>query len=230
MGTYSNWKQLWTDFSHWSCMGLDRLQKGKRGAGAGGKGGPFHFFSEATIVFVQDLPPLLLGLLNRGGGSGQECGWMGRGQVLHSNNDKTRLSHTGLATGQVQLLKEHSQSCTRESCVWGFRNDPWRGVKLSKPNFKETLCGVRVCPSMDRDSHSEDTLSTMVLENIKNKLIHAFRATGETKAEAPDSGRAVRPVSIGRSFQANEELRRAQIDGAITWLRSELVRWQDRWC
>ncbi|XP_049890976.1 uncharacterized protein si:ch211-153f2.3 isoform X2 [Epinephelus moara] len=71
---------------------------------------------------------------------------------------------------------------------------------------------------MDRDSHSEDTLSTMVLENIKNKLIHAFRATGESRENPQDSGSTVRPVSIGRSYQANEELRRAQIDGAITWL------------
>lgn len=77
--------------------------------------------------------------------------------------------------------------------------------------------------SMDRDSHSEDTLSTMVLENIKNKLIHAFRATGESREDSQEHGTAVRPVSIGRSYQANEELRRAQIDGAITWLRSELV-------
>lgn len=76
---------------------------------------------------------------------------------------------------------------------------------------------------MDRDSHSEDTLSTMVLENIKNKLIHAFRAAGESREDPQESGTAVRPVSIGRSYQANEELRRAQIDGAITWLRSELV-------
>ncbi|KAF7662118.1 hypothetical protein LDENG_00245660 [Lucifuga dentata] len=76
---------------------------------------------------------------------------------------------------------------------------------------------------MDRDSHSEDTLSTMVLENIKNKLIHAFRTTGESREDPQDSGSTVSPVSIGRSYQANEELRRAQIDGAITWLRSELL-------
>ncbi|KAM7373415.1 hypothetical protein PAMP_008266 [Pampus punctatissimus] len=77
---------------------------------------------------------------------------------------------------------------------------------------------------MDRDSHSEDTLSTMVLENIKNKLIHAFRATGESREDPQESGTTVRPVSsISRSYQANEELRRAQIDGAITWLRSELL-------
>ncbi|XP_039461650.1 uncharacterized protein si:ch211-153f2.3 [Oreochromis aureus] len=76
---------------------------------------------------------------------------------------------------------------------------------------------------MDRDSHSEDTLSTLVLENIKNKLIDAFRVTGESREDLQDSGSTVRPVSVGRSYQANEELRRAQIDGAITWLRSELL-------
>ncbi|XP_056154932.1 protein FAM167A isoform X2 [Lampris incognitus] len=83
---------------------------------------------------------------------------------------------------------------------------------------------------MNRDSHSEDTLSTMVLENIKNKLIHAFRTTGEPREEPQDSASVVRPVSVGRSYQANEELRRAKIDGAITWLRSELLemRSQDR--
>ncbi|KAM4629977.1 alanine- and arginine-rich domain-containing protein [Polymixia lowei] len=83
---------------------------------------------------------------------------------------------------------------------------------------------------MNRDSHSEDTLSTMVLENIKNKLIHAFRATGEPREEPQGSGSTVHAVNIGRSYQANEELRRAKIDGAITWIRSELLemRSQDR--
>ncbi|XP_075868125.1 alanine- and arginine-rich domain-containing protein [Nelusetta ayraudi] len=76
---------------------------------------------------------------------------------------------------------------------------------------------------MDRDSHSEDTLSTMVLENIKSKLIHAFRAAGESRADHRESGASVRPLSIGRNLQANEELRRAQIDGALTWLRTELL-------
>ncbi|XP_041867448.1 uncharacterized protein si:ch211-153f2.3 isoform X2 [Melanotaenia boesemani] len=75
---------------------------------------------------------------------------------------------------------------------------------------------------MDRDSHSEDTLSTLVLENIKNKLINAFRGTAESRADPKDletQGCSVRPLSVSRSYQANEELRRAQIDGAITWLR-----------
>lgn len=63
----------------------------------------------------------------------------------------------------------------------------------------------------------------MVLENIKNRLIHAFRAAGEPKEEPELSGSISRSMSIRRCYQANEELRRAQIDGALTWLRSELV-------
>lgn len=77
---------------------------------------------------------------------------------------------------------------------------------------------------MDRDSHSEDTLSAMVLENIKNKLIDAFRTgAGSREDTREDDGVRATQLSISRSQQANEELRRAQIDGAITWLRSELV-------
>ncbi|KAF6720598.1 hypothetical protein FQA47_012464 [Oryzias melastigma] len=75
---------------------------------------------------------------------------------------------------------------------------------------------------MDRDSQSEDTLSSIALENIKNKLIHAFRVT-ESREE---SGCSVTPASMSRSYQANEELRRAKIDGAITWL-SRSMRTQD---
>lgn len=96
-------------------------------------------------------------------------------------------------------------------------------IKKKKVCLRKCLGDTSHPPSMDRDSHSEDTLSTMVLENIKNKLIHAFRAAGESREDPQESGSSVRPVSIGRSYQANEELRRAQIDGAITWLRSELV-------
>ncbi|XP_077446722.1 alanine- and arginine-rich domain-containing protein [Stigmatopora argus] len=77
---------------------------------------------------------------------------------------------------------------------------------------------------MDRDSHSEDTLSTMVLENIKNKLIDAFRASGKSRDDPQeDVSTRERQLSVSRCRQANEELRRAQIDGAITWLRSELL-------
>uniref|UniRef100_A0A3P9M1T2 Uncharacterized protein n=1 Tax=Oryzias latipes TaxID=8090 RepID=A0A3P9M1T2_ORYLA len=82
---------------------------------------------------------------------------------------------------------------------------------------------------MERASQSEDTLSSIALENIKNKLIRAFRVTAEAREEPQESGCSVRPVSMSRSHQANEELRRAKIDGAITWIRSELqdMRTQD---
>lgn len=70
---------------------------------------------------------------------------------------------------------------------------------------------------MNADTQYEDSVSVMVLENIKNRLLHAFRTTAEPRT----STGTVYP--IGKTFQVNEELRRAKIDGAITWLRSELV-------
>ncbi|KAK1805145.1 hypothetical protein P4O66_019492 [Electrophorus voltai] len=80
---------------------------------------------------------------------------------------------------------------------------------------------------MNPETQYEDAVSIMVLENIKNKLLHAFRTTAVPRVSS-ESGMAM--VSAGRSFQANEELRRAKIDGAISWLRSELLemRSQDR--
>ncbi|KAG9279886.1 protein FAM167A [Astyanax mexicanus] len=80
---------------------------------------------------------------------------------------------------------------------------------------------------MNPETQYEDSVSIMVLENIKNKLLHAFRTTAEPRA-SPES--STDPFSSSRSLQANEELRRAKIDGAISWLRSELLemRSQDR--
>ncbi|XP_076865160.1 alanine- and arginine-rich domain-containing protein [Brachyhypopomus gauderio] len=80
---------------------------------------------------------------------------------------------------------------------------------------------------MNPETQYEDAVSIMVLENIKNKLLHAFRTTAEPRGS---SGCTPVPASVGRSFQVNEELRRAKIDGAISWLRSELLemRTQDR--
>ncbi|XP_060798080.1 protein FAM167A [Neoarius graeffei] len=80
---------------------------------------------------------------------------------------------------------------------------------------------------MNPETQYEDSVSIMILENIKNKLRHAFRTTAEPREPSENDDD---PMSAGRSFQANEELRRAKIDGAITWLRSELLemRSQDR--
>ncbi|XP_060713165.1 protein FAM167A [Tachysurus vachellii] len=81
--------------------------------------------------------------------------------------------------------------------------------------------------TMNPETQYEDSVSIMVLENIKNKLRHAFRTTTEPRLSFENDDDL---MSTGRSFQANEELRRAKIDGAITWLRSELLemRSQDR--
>ncbi|XP_051520140.1 alanine and arginine-rich domain-containing protein-like [Myxocyprinus asiaticus] len=80
---------------------------------------------------------------------------------------------------------------------------------------------------MNSDTQYEDTVSIMVLENIKYKLLHAFRTSGESRTSAET---ATCPINVGKSVQVNEELRRAKIDGALTWLRSELLemRFQDR--
>ncbi|XP_066531706.1 alanine and arginine-rich domain-containing protein [Hoplias malabaricus] len=80
---------------------------------------------------------------------------------------------------------------------------------------------------MNPETQYEDSVSIMVLENIKNKLLHAFRNTAEPRTTSQSGTDA---ISTSRSLQANEELRRAKIDGAISWLRSELLemRTQDR--
>lgn len=83
-----------------------------------------------------------------------------------------------------------------------------------------TLSFTPLDATMNSETQYEDSVSIMVLENIKNKLRHAFRTTAEPRGSSENDDD---PTSTGRSFQANEELRRAKIDGAITWLRSELV-------
>ncbi|XP_051879378.1 alanine and arginine-rich domain-containing protein [Pristis pectinata] len=76
---------------------------------------------------------------------------------------------------------------------------------------------------MSSDSQYEDTESSMVLEDIKRRLLSAFRG-------APAPCRPAQPRSLSGNARADEELRRAQIDGAISWVRTELLemRYQDR--
>lgn len=129
---------------------------------------------------------------------------------LHSNNDKT--------ASLAPRREEEPHGGARRSMFQGSLAGS--NVHLEKfGHFPRESAPPRLQRSMDRDSQSEDTLSSIALENIKNKLIHAFRVT-ESREE---SGCSVTPASMSRSYQANEELRRAKIDGAITWLRSELV-------
>ncbi|XP_078071631.1 alanine- and arginine-rich domain-containing protein [Mustelus asterias] len=76
---------------------------------------------------------------------------------------------------------------------------------------------------MSNESQEEDSVSSMLLEDIKNRLLSAFRAPS-TQCQHPGS------CTLSRNPRVDEELRRAKIDGAITWLRTELMemRSQDR--
>ncbi|XP_060679966.1 alanine and arginine-rich domain-containing protein [Hemiscyllium ocellatum] len=76
---------------------------------------------------------------------------------------------------------------------------------------------------MSADSQYEDSVSDLLLENIKHRLLSAFRVTSAQR-EPPASW------SLSTNPRADQELRRAKIDGAITWLRTELLemRSQDR--
>lgn len=149
------------------------------------------------------------------------------GVFLHSNNDKT-------ASSALRRQEEHGDLC-RGCCVHvrsGLKGISQKETAtFSSFYWFETVGALlpgnapppHLQGSMERASQSEDTLSSIALENIKNKLIRAFRVTAEAREEPQESGCSVRPVSMSRSHQANEELRRAKIDGAITWIRSELV-------
>lgn len=68
----------------------------------GREGGGGQFFLEATMVFVQDLPPFLVGLPKGGGGL------RGGGAVLflHSNNDKTSQFHTRAGKGMSAAAEQ----------------------------------------------------------------------------------------------------------------------------
>lgn len=94
-----------------------------------------------------------------------------------------------------------------------------KGVTENRAS-SHTLSFTPLDATMNPETQYEDSVSIMVLENIKNKLRHAFRTTAEPRVSSENDDD---PMSTDRSFQANEELRRAKIDGAITWIRSELV-------
>ncbi|XP_072894293.1 alanine and arginine-rich domain-containing protein [Hemitrygon akajei] len=78
-------------------------------------------------------------------------------------------------------------------------------------------------PAMSSDTQYEDTVSSRVLDDIKRRLLSAFRG-------APARCELAQTSSLSRNARVDEELRRAQIDGAISWVRTELLemRCQDR--
>lgn len=68
----------------------------------------------------------------------------------------------------------------------------------------------------------EEALSSLLLEDVKQRLRIAFR--GQGIASSPPASRLAASQKRGkRTLAAQEELRRAHIEGAIAWLRVELV-------
>lgn len=82
---------------------------------------------------------------------------------------------------------------------------------------------------MNAESQYEDSISSMMLENIKHRLLNAFRIPA-AHVLTDDHLKPCNMVVVAKDTQVCEELRRAKIDGAITWLRTELMemRSQDR--
>nr|XP_056710665.1 alanine and arginine-rich domain-containing protein [Euleptes europaea] len=66
---------------------------------------------------------------------------------------------------------------------------------------------------MDVEHPCEEALSSLLLEDVKQRLRRAFR--GPRLAARLDRGKGTLAVQ--------EELRRAHIEGAIAWLRAELL-------
>ncbi|KAJ7338076.1 hypothetical protein JRQ81_010621 [Phrynocephalus forsythii] len=73
----------------------------------------------------------------------------------------------------------------------------------------------------------EETFSSLLLEELKQRLLQAFRGERHWGRAAPSAhlpGRPADGTGAGRTaLVAQEELRRAHIEGAIAWLRVELL-------
>ncbi|XP_060098920.1 alanine and arginine-rich domain-containing protein [Heteronotia binoei] len=75
---------------------------------------------------------------------------------------------------------------------------------------------------MDVETPCEEALSSTLLEDVKQRLQKAFR--GQGIASSLLTPRLAASQERGnRTLAAQEELRRAHIEGAIAWLRVELL-------
>ncbi|KAH0617477.1 hypothetical protein JD844_015769 [Phrynosoma platyrhinos] len=72
-------------------------------------------------------------------------------------------------------------------------------------------------------SHCEDSFSSLLLEDIKLRLLRAFREQGSKEADSVQlPGPVEHSDSCTTALAAQEELRRVHIEGAIAWLRLEM--------
>ncbi|XP_042320855.1 alanine and arginine-rich domain-containing protein-like [Sceloporus undulatus] len=77
--------------------------------------------------------------------------------------------------------------------------------------------------SMEK-SHCEESFSSLLLEDIKLRLLQAFREQGSREVAIAQLSGAVEHSGSGNTAQvAQEELQRVHIEGAIAWLRVELL-------
>ncbi|XP_054840446.1 alanine and arginine-rich domain-containing protein [Eublepharis macularius] len=75
---------------------------------------------------------------------------------------------------------------------------------------------------MSVENPCEEALSSLLLEDVKQRLQKAFRE--QRTASSPQALRPAASKDRGkRTLAAQEELRRARIEGAIAWLRVELL-------
>ncbi|XP_036610698.1 alanine and arginine-rich domain-containing protein [Trichosurus vulpecula] len=81
---------------------------------------------------------------------------------------------------------------------------------------------------MSAEAHEEDAASSLLLDDIQRRLRSAFRSPishqepGKQQQEQQQSWEG----SGRRTTALQEALRRAYIDGAIAWLRAELLEMQ----
>uniref|UniRef100_A0A8D0E9V1 Uncharacterized protein n=1 Tax=Salvator merianae TaxID=96440 RepID=A0A8D0E9V1_SALMN len=80
-------------------------------------------------------------------------------------------------------------------------------------------------------SHIEEAFSSLLLEDMKWRLLQAFRGPGPMETftsylpqTTADKGKGCTTVTVW------EELQRAHIEGAIAWLRAELLEMKSQNC
>ncbi|XP_051826971.1 alanine and arginine-rich domain-containing protein [Antechinus flavipes] len=93
---------------------------------------------------------------------------------------------------------------------------------------------------MSAEAHGEDAASSLVLEDVQRRLRNAFGSSISPRdvpllPPEPRKQQQEQPQQPWESFRSRatavrEELRRAHIEGAISWLRAELLemRFQNR--
>ncbi|XP_078718590.1 uncharacterized protein LOC144935725 [Lampetra fluviatilis] len=78
----------------------------------------------------------------------------------------------------------------------------------------------------------EDSVSELVLQSIRHRLRDAFQnpAAGQGHPGGSSGAREGKGRPHGAHREASEELRRAKIEGALSWIRTELLEMRQQDC